>query len=250
MPSKKKKRKPRARATAPGVTDTVRTEEKKRARLDERREERARQEARLRRRRASRRMLRTAVLVAAGLAIVWFAFLRHSTPNEIDGHPIEDYKTFTAESQAQQLHTSNDVPDYESTPPVSGMHDPNPAACGVHGEHIRDENMVHTLEHGSVGVLYRPDDVSPDDIKSLEAIVRGYDDHVFSEPYPDMETPFAMVAWAHVMRLDTYDEQAITDFIDTFRTAGDAPESADCPMDSDTSFTPSPSPVASPSKSK
>jgi hypothetical protein len=190
-------------------------------------------------------------LLAVGLAVFWFAFLRHSIPNSIDGHPLEDYKTFTAESQARTLHTSQDVTNYESTPPVSGLHDPNPATCGVHGEPLRDENMVHTLEHGSVGILYRPDDVPAADIKSIETIVRGYDDHVFSAPYPKMETAIAVVAWAHLMRLDTFEAQAITDFIDAFRNGGDTPEvGTPCDPDSDQAFTPTPSPIASPSKSK
>ena len=257
MPQKKKKRKPRARAQGGGrdqdsSVEIPRPEEKKRERLEQRREARAKVVAQQRRRQSSRRTLRLVALFGLGLLAFWFLFLRGGIPSEIDGHEIENYKTFTSESQANQLHLTEgqQAPTYESTPPVSGLHDPNPAACGVHGEQVPDVSMVHTLEHGSVGILYRPDDVSAADIEAIEALVRSYDDHVFSEPYPDMDTPIAMVAWAHLMRLDTYEEQAVTDFIDLFRNDGDAPEvDTPCAPDSDESFTPSPSPIASPSKS-
>jgi hypothetical protein len=67
-----------------------------------------------------------------------------------------------------------------------------------------------------------------------------------------METPIAVVAWANIMRLNTFEEAAVSEFIDAFRAGGEAPEAfQDCPNDADDDFevreSPEPSPGASPS---
>lgn len=194
--------------------------------------------------------MRLVVIVGSILALFWFLFLRGGTPDAIAGNKIEDFDTFAAESQAGQLHTTEDV-QYASTPPVSGQHDPQPGSCGVNDAQIPDENMVHNLEHGAVGVLYRPD-APIEDIREIERLVGDYDSHVFSEPYPDMETPYAVVAWAHLMRLKELEPNAITEFIDVFREGGDSPEEQPCPMDADDPFQPenvSPTPTVSPAGS-
>ena len=253
MPPKKKKRRPRARAQAgraaagPGAeVERPDPNEKRRERLEARREEKARAAAAQRRRQARNRIVRLVVMLTVSAVFVWFFFLRTQLPNAIAGNPIEDFRTFTAESRTGELHTDGDV-TYESTPPVSGNHAPQPGVCGLHDEPMPDETMVHNLEHGAVGILYQPD-LAPADIKDIERLVGTFDSHVFSMPYPEMETPITVVAWAHLMRLDAYDEDAITEFIEVFRQGGDSPEKQDCDMDGDDAFDPSQqSPTASPS---
>jgi hypothetical protein len=252
MPPKKKKRakgrgRGQAASRAVAAPDAQRPDpnEKRRERLDAKREARERAAIAQRRRRSRERFVRWIMIAAVTVFLVWFFFLRTALPNAIAGHEIEDYKTFAAESRANQLHVEGEV-TYESNPPVSGQHNAIPGACGVYSQPMPEEDFVHTLEHGAVGLLYQPD-LDEEQIKQIEAIVKDQESHMFSMPYPQLEDPIVVTAWAHLMRLDDVDEAAITEFIDVFRQAGDAPESAECPLTQDDTFEDRPTP--SPSRS-
>lgn len=245
MPPKKKKRKPRSRARGTAASPAIaqadqapQTQDKRRERLEARREAKAKAEAQRYRQQRRARIGRIAALLASVVAIVWFLFIRGSIPDAIAGYDIEDFDAFVSESRANQLHTADPV-TYNENPPVSGEHSPQAAACGVYGQPLANPNMLHALEHGAVGILYQPD-APANDIKEAESIAEDYDSHIFSAPYEGLEDPFTIVAWAHLMRLDSFDRAAIVEFVDTFREGGDAPESSDCPLGASQPFEPNP----------
>lgn len=221
--------------------------QRKRERIDARRQAKA--EALERQRKAARRerIVRRIGLVALILFAFWFLLIRGGPPDAIAGHEIEHYST----SNGNPDHVDFDV-DYDSSPPVSGQHRIQSAPCGTHGTPIEDELFVHTLEHGVVAVVYDPT-LPVEEIRRIEEIVGSFPSYTLSAPYTgEMETPIAVVAWAHIMRLDEVDEPAIREFIDVFREGGDAPEAGDvpCPNDADDEFQPpSPAPDASPGAS-
>ena len=64
---------------------------------------------------------------------------------------------------------------YNRFPPVGGPHDGTWANCNgiVYATAVRNENMVHTLEHGAVWITYNPDTITPDDLATLTALVDG-----------------------------------------------------------------------------
>lgn len=214
--AKKKKRRDRR----PGGPDP---QELRQQRLEARREAKAREMAERRRRMQRERLVRLVSIVAIAGLVFWFIFLRDRAPTEINGNAIE-----TLSVSGLNEHTRETIP-YETSPPVSGPHAPNTVPCGIHGQPIQNEVQVHMLEHGAVGVQYRPD-LDMAEIRSIEEIVDGYDSHVFSAPYPEMETPIAVTSWARIMRLDELDEDAIAQYVDRFRDRG--PEANQpCPMD-------------------
>ncbi|MGH2731154.1 MAG: DUF3105 domain-containing protein, partial [Actinomycetota bacterium] len=229
-------------------------EERRRERLEARRQAKAEAEAARRRKQRRERLIRRAGLVAVAAVVFWFLFLRGGLPSEINGHPI---RTFNVSLTAAESH-SDQPQTYESVPPVAGIHNPAPAPCGIYGtplpnETVTNEMMVHTLEHGAVGILYDPG-LDPQQIEQIEAIVGGFDDHVFSAPYTGMDTPIALTAWEHLLKLDTFERATITEFIDVFAEGGSAPEANQAcsnevnePFQPQPSAPPAPTPASTPS---
>jgi hypothetical protein len=212
--------------------DGVEAQERRRERLDARRQARAEALAAQARAERRRRLLRAAIAGLLAAAVGWFLIVQlapEPTPDAIDGHNVIDF-----DETGVNEHVSGPV-DYESTPPTHGPHASAPAACGVHSEPIPDENMVHSLEHGAVGLLYEPS-VAIGDVRALEDIARSYSGRVFSAPYPDMPTPIAVTSWGEMMRLDSLDAAAVREYIETFRGRG--PEDVGCPSTSDSPFSP------------
>lgn len=225
-----KKSKKSRRSSQPGVDPNQLRQE----RLEARRQAKAEAEAARRRKQTRERIVR--YLIYAGLFVlaIWFVFLRNAAPTEIGDHTID---TFTQSGVNQ--HT-NETQNYPTTPAVSGPHAPQPAACGVLGQPIPAGNSVHSLEHGAVGINYGPD-VEMDVIKQIEALVGEYEENVFSAPLAGMESPIVVSSWGRMMKLDSFDEASVKEYVDEF--AGKGPEAGQsCPNSAEQPFT-GPSPV-------
>ena len=205
--------------------------ERKRHRLEERRQQKAEALARQRKAAARARAVRSVALIALAGVAFWFFFLRSSTPDEINGHAITGFG-----GAGVGDHTEEPV-SYEMTPPVQGFHSSTPAPCGVHGSPVPDENLVHSLEHGAVALLFDPTKATPEDIKELEAVASDADENVLSAPYEGMEAAFAIASWGERMDLDELDVAAANEYIEAF--AGKGPEAGQtCPNTVDTPYTP------------
>ena len=72
---------------------------------------------------------------------------------EQPGKPPEGVQTYDVGSA--NVHTEENV-DYEQTPSAGGAHNPVWQNCGFYEKPIRDENAVHSLEHGAVWITYLP----------------------------------------------------------------------------------------------
>ena len=217
-----KKKSSRTRGKAESVQH-----ERRQQRLEERRLAREQELAREARAKRQRDLLRRTIIALVLGVLTWFFFFRNQPLTEIAGARIMNFST-----SGVNVHRTGSL-EYETTPPVSGPHAPQPAACGTYAEPISDEEQVHTLEHGAVGIQYRPD-LDPEQIAVIEELVAGYDTHVFSAPYPGMEPNVVVSSWGEKIELDSARTQVVRAYIRAFRLKG--PEKQDCPSSSDDSF--------------
>lgn len=131
-------------------------------------------------------------------------------------NPPEGVETYPA--------TDNDLVeddvDYERTPPTNGPHAPLWQNCGFYEKPIRDENAVHSLDHGVVWITYRPD-LPQEQIETL----RTYSDeeYVLVSPYPEQDAPVTATAWRNQLRLDGAGDPRLDEFVEQFRVSQTAP---------------------------
>lgn len=170
------------------------------------------------------------VVLFAG-AIFGYAFLR-SQDNAARDEALAPFAP-TAENQdpstqipgvvvqtypAGQHVTGTQRVAYQQSPPFGGRHDNAWASCNgvVYPEPVRSENLVHSLEHGSVWIAYNPDQVSGPALDVLRAKVENQPYTVMS-PYPGLDQPISLQSWGHQLKLDDADDPRIDQFIRALR---------------------------------
>jgi len=107
---------------------------------------------------------------------------------------------------------------YDKFPPFGGPHDATWAACNgvVYADPVRNENMVHPLEHGAVWIAYNADQVTGPALDTLKAKVEG-EQHIMLSPYPDLDKPISLQSWGHQLKLDSADDPRIDQFVRALR---------------------------------
>lgn len=115
-------------------------------------------------------------------------------------------------------HTDEPV-DYPQDPPAGGPHANAWQKCGYYNAPIRNENAVHSQEHGAVWITYQPD-LDKAEVRELKQLARTRS--VLVSPYPDLDDPIVASAWGAQLRLEQADDPRLQAFIDEF--AGNGPE--------------------------
>lgn len=136
-----------------------------------------------------------------------------STKPPIDGLEVFD--------KMEQGHTTSAV-KYEQTPPVGGKHDPTWQNCGVYDKQLRNENAVHSLEHGAVWITYRPG-LPADQLNKLKQTVQG-NDYTLLSPYPGLDSPIVLNAWGNQLKIDNASDKRLNEFLKMFVQGKQTPE--------------------------
>jgi hypothetical protein len=107
---------------------------------------------------------------------------------------------------------------YTHSPPFGGSHDYSWAACNgvVYPEPVRNENMVHSLEHGAVWIAYNPDQVTGQALATLTDKVQSKP-YTLMSPYPGLDQPISLQSWGHQLKLADANDPRIDEFIAALR---------------------------------
>lgn len=165
---------------------------------------------------------RTYIIVGAiaALFIVGFiALVVIDARQQAASSPPGEVQTFDV-GQAG-VHSSDDV-DYEQSPPAGGEHNPVWQNAGFYDRPIRDENAVHTLEHGAVWITYSPD-LPADQQDRLRELVEERT-CMLASPYPDLGSPIVASAWGKQLTLENADSPDLERFIRAYHQGPQTPE--------------------------
>jgi hypothetical protein len=143
----------------------------------------------------------------------------------ITGPPEPQIETFPSEGQ---MHVPDGTPiTYNTDPPTSGTHYPSPQPGGFYDTEIAAGYLVHSLEHGAVVIYYHAPALTTAQLDALRARAAahpGFLSQVVVVPRNDPVHPVILTAWTHRLRLPSYAQNRIDDFIGVF--LGHGPENA------------------------
>jgi Protein of unknown function (DUF3105) len=115
-------------------------------------------------------------------------------------------------------HVSGSV-RYDHTPPAGGPHSDVWLNCGVYDHAVRNENAVHSLEHGTVWITYRPRLPRPAVARLrrfVEARYQGPERYLILSPYPGLPAPVVASAWGAQLRLERVGDRRLAAFVEHF----------------------------------
>jgi len=166
-------------------------------------------------------------LIAMTLAVVLFAAgvigyalyqLNESEKNtpEAKAEAAKSIESIVVKDYQGGVHNDG-VIKYAESPPIGGEHANQWADCNgtVYANPIRQENAVHSLEHGSIWIAYRPG-LAADQVETLKKRVDGIEKMLMS-PYPGLKSAISLQAWGHQLAVDDVSDKRIDEFIDDLR---------------------------------
>ena len=160
-------------------------------------------------------------LIAAAVAVAVFAaaVLTYALlqVNEAESNRVESVEEIggvqTFDYAAGQEHVTTPV-TYEQSPPVGGPHDGEWADCTgtVYDVQLRQENAVHSMEHGAVWITYDPAVVTGDALATLTDLVD--ESGRMLSPNPGQDSPISLQSWNHQLKVDSADDPRIEQYAD------------------------------------
>jgi hypothetical protein len=160
-----------------------------------------------------RRFLWAAAIIAGVAVLVALGFL------VLKPGPAALGRQVPIEGNRQHMPQGTDI-SYKNRPPSSGDHYDQPAGYGVFDRTLPTGNWVHSLEHGGIVVLYKPEQCDQACVNVLKDAYNSAPSSQYFpgvhkmivQPYEDMDTPIAVVAWGWEDDMNVPDKDRITAF--------------------------------------
>jgi hypothetical protein len=162
--------------------------------------------------------LRAIGIAAAAIVLIAIVGIVLYTRQQTDASMPDGVQSFSGITAG---HSSEPVA-YDQHPPVGGVHDPVWQNCGYYAAPIRNENAVHSLEHGAVWITYQPD-LPMDQVATLRELAESQS-FILVSPMDDLPAPVVASAWARQLQLESADEERLSEFVRSFRLSPEAPE--------------------------
>lgn len=161
-----------------------------------------------------------AVIGMVAVVAIGYAFMQTRSSSADDTASISGMAT---KDDLSRDHVSGSV-DYDPKPPMGGAHDPMWQNCDgrVYDAPLRNENAVHSMEHGAVWITYRPG-LAAAQLDALKAKVNGTD-YTLMSPYPSLDAPIALSAWGKQLKLQDASDPRVDEFLRAFVKGPQTPE--------------------------
>lgn len=157
-----------------------------------------------------------AVLILGGLGWgAWTAYDNWQEEQDLEG-------VFDFDYAGGQHVAAGETVAYTESPPVGGAHDNDWQNCGYYDGQVRNENAVHSLEHGAVWITYSPD-ISDADKEKLREMADD-EAYVLVSAFPGLQAPVVVQSWGHQLVLDGVDDDRLNTYIRVYAQADDVPE--------------------------
>ncbi len=129
-----------------------------------------------------------------------------------------------ADGQPARDHDESFNYEFEGLPPNGGTHNPTWQKCDIYIAPVRAQYVLHSMEHGAVWLTYQ-EGLSSADISTLERAATSVQSVVMS-PYPNLQSPIVLTAWAVQLEVDSADDPRIQEFINAYARGPQSPEPA------------------------
>lgn len=169
--------------------------------------------------RKDRRLLTVLLSVLGAVAALGAAVLLPlvlSNEGAVADATLDEVQVF---DQLRTDHTDDEV-DYELLPPPGGPHADAWHACGVYDRRLRDENVVHSLEHGTIWITHDPE-LSSDEVDELAEQLppKG-----ILSPHPEQDARVVITVWGRRLEVDEADDPRLELFVREYADGATAPE--------------------------
>jgi hypothetical protein len=164
-------------------------------------------------------LMKRVLLLGGILVAVLVGFVALACSREDASNPLAEVKDIKVGPPLQ--HRPGNL-DYDQSPPAGGPHNPIWQNCGFYDEPVRDENAVHSLEHGAVWITYQPD-LPQKQIGKLRDLAQN-NSLVLASPYPDLDSPVIASAWGKQLTLQSAEDPDLERFIKKYSEGPQTPD--------------------------